>query len=131
MAYITSSRNQSNIELSYSASSTNSVAAANALFTNEAHLHSAYPNHDYIDRAYWNAHTVALNLDVAGVPALTAFKAKVFISLDAKIWFTYSQLDAVGYTTIDIPFRYLKIVRDNTSAGDVRAVICSEVRHIA
>jgi hypothetical protein len=131
MANLTKLRDHGKVILNYAADSVNSAATSSIIFTEEAHLHSDYPNHDFVDRVSWNESSVGLSLESDGVANLDPFTARVFISLDAKIWYNWIQFDGPNITIVDIPFNFLKVVRDDTTEGDLKVVVLSHATQLA
>lgn len=132
MAYITSFQYINTAEFTLATSDANAAAVGSAIFTNDAHLQWAWPNHDYISRETWEKHTVQMYLqDGSGNATINAFKARVFISLDGKVWQKWVEMTGPNYSVIDAPFRFIKVVRDNATAGTVKAVIYSQLTHTA
>lgn len=130
MAQLTQYQNQGIVEFTYSTSHANAAAVSSVIFTADAHVHSAFPNQDYLDRDYWERTAISVYLqDGSGNPTVNAFKARVFISLDGKIWHYWVDMTAPNITIVDMPFRYVKIVRDNTTAGTVKVVLLSQLTH--
>lgn len=132
MAYITKYHNLNIAEFEYASNSANAAAVTSAVFTEDAHLQSAFPNHDYIARDAWERTSVSIyHQDGSGNATVNAFKARVFISLDGNIWHFWVDLYGPNVTIVDMPFRFIKVVRDNTTTGTVKTVFLSQLTHTA
>lgn len=132
MAYLDKHNDLNTVTFTYATTDANVAATSSAVFTGEAHLHSAFPDHDFISRDKWDTTAVSMYLqDGSGNPTVSAFKGRVFISLDAKVWFKWVEMENANITVVDMPFSFIKVVRDNTTAGTVKVVIRSALTHTA
>jgi hypothetical protein len=119
-------RNQEKIILKYDISHDNAETSDCIIFTDEAHLQSQYPDHEYINRDNWNEHTVAIVLNSGANATLNSFKARIFISVDAQVWFHWVEMVDANITIVDLPASYIKIVRDDTTVGTIVSTILSK-----
>lgn len=119
-------RNRNKVVLNYDIDHDNAENPTHVVFTDEAHLQSQYPDHEYINRDNFNEHSISICLKNNNEATLDAFKARIFISLDGLVWFHWVEMTEANITIVDLPASFIKIVRDNSTAGTISSVILSK-----